>query len=311
MRRIARRPLMLLLVLVTPAGCHSTSVRFLGLFGLQKDPLSLALVADQPTAVVVQALNPFPSYAPLQKALSDHVGRPVAVDVCFPFQADSGLTSGWYDLAVVTPAQYAGLTKPESLRVLAVPVDQQNRPARSALLVVAANSPLRKISDLRGRAVAFGPAGDSRTHYAGLQLLESDGLKKADLALEVLPVPGTLKHLPDVRSVAQAVIAGGATAGFIDEAAWEALPEREAKEGEPARDKLRIIARTCALPDALVVASAKLDSATAEQVQSFLLAASRKHPAVLQPLAVSGYQAPSADLLAACRSLAAITKGGT
>jgi ABC-type phosphate/phosphonate transport system substrate-binding protein len=313
MRRIAG-PIILpvaLFALLAAPGCHSTSERFLGLFGLQKHPLSLALVADQPTKVVVQALNPFPSYAPLQKALSEQVGRPVAVDICFPFQADSGLTSGWYDLAVVTPAQYAAMARPASVPVLAVAVDQQDRPARSALLVVAADSPLRSIPNLRGRAVAFGPPGDSRTHYAGLQLLESAGLKKSDLALELLPVPGTLKHLPDMRAVAQAVVAGGAAAGFIDEAAWEALPEHQAKEGEPARDKLRVIARTCALPDTLIVASAKLDSATADQVQSFLLTAGKKHPTVLRPLAVSGYQVPPADLLTTCRGLAAVTKGGS
>jgi ABC-type phosphate/phosphonate transport system substrate-binding protein len=124
----------------------------------------------------------------------------------------------------------------------------------------------------------------------------------------VLPVPGTLKHLPDMRAVAQTVLAGGAAAGFIDEAAWETLPERQTKEGAPARDKLRVIARTCALPDSLIVASAKLDPATAERVQAFLLAIGHQHPDVLRPLAVSGYQAPAAGLLTTCRNLASVLK---
>ncbi len=304
MRRIATFPALLLAVALSLlTGCHSTGVRFLSLIGLEKQPLSVALVAGQPTEAVAEALNPFPAYAALQKALSEQLGRPVAVDVCFPFQVDSSLVSGWYDLAVVTPSQYAGLTEPQSLRVLAIPLDQQHRPARSAVLVVSAGSPVQTMPELRGRAVAFGPPGDSRTHYAALLLLQEAGLKKTDLALDLLPVPGSLKHLPDMRSVAQTVIAGSAAAGFIDEAAWAAFPTHSAQAGEPAQDKLRALARTRALPDSLVVASPKLDAATADRVQAFLLAAGTEHPDALEPLALSGYQTPTADLLSACRSL--------
>jgi len=310
MRRTAARPTLLLssAVWLFLAGCHSAGVRFLSLIGLEKRPLSVAFVADQPTEAVAKALDPFPSYTPLQQALAADLGRPVAVDVCFPFQADSGLTSGWYDLAVVTPAQYAGLPRPEALNVLAIPVDRQKRAVRSAVLVVPVGSPVNTISELRGRVVAFGPAGDSRTHYAALQLLENAGLKPSDLSLEVLPMPGSLRHLPDVRAMAQAVIAGSAAAGFIDEAAWEAFPEHDVREGEPARDKLRIVGRTCALPDALVIASEKLDAATAGKIRAFLLTVGTESPAVLEPLAVSRYQAPTAEVLTACRSLAAIEK---
>lgn len=311
MRRIAvpATPLLSsLAALLLLAGCQSTGVRFLSLIGLEKRPLSVALVADQPTELISGALNPFPAYAPLQKALSEQLGRPVAVDACFAFQADSGLASGWYDLAIVTPAQYAALPKPQAINVLAVPVDRHKHAARSAVLVVPANSPVSSIPDLRGRAVAFGPEGDSRTHYAALQLLGDAGLKRTDLSLDVLPVPGSLKHCPDMRSVAQTLVTGSAAAGFIDEAAWDAFPEHDIRNGEPARDKLRILGRTSPLPDVLVLASEKLDAATADHVRTFLLSVGTKSPAVLKPLAASGYQLPTNELLAACRSLASVQK---
>ncbi len=308
MRRIATRYTLLLsgVAWSLALGCHSAGVRFLNLIGLEKRPLSIALVADQPTEAVAEALNPFPAYAPLQNALAGELGRPVAVDVCFPFQVDSGLSSGWYDLAVVTPAQYAALPTTAGSRVLAVPVDEQKRAARRAVLIVPAGADMQAINELSGHSVAFGPAGDSRTHYAALQLLEDGGLQRSDLALEILPVPGALKHLPDAHAVLHDVLSGGAAAGFVDEAAWDDWLEQQAREGEPARNQLRVLARTSPLPDALLLVSPKLDAATADRVYAFLLAVGTAHPDVAKPLHVSGYQAPTPELLAACRSLASV-----
>jgi ABC-type phosphate/phosphonate transport system substrate-binding protein len=292
-----------LLTLLCALGCQTAGLRFLSLIGLKNPPLSVVLVADQPTAAAATAFDPFPAYAALQRAMSDQLLRPVAVDVCFSFQVNGSLRSGWHDVAVVSPAQYALLTDPRDLRVLAGTVDEQGRTARRAVLVVPVESVVRAPADLRGQVVAFGPAGDSRTVYAGLLMLRNAGLQKTDLALEVLPVPGGLKHFPDMRSLAQAVINGSAAAGFIDEAAWDDFPEHADQAEEPARDKLRILGPTVALPGRLLIASPKLDVATAEQVQTFLLTVGRDHPDLVKPLAISGYAAPSEELLAACRSL--------
>lgn len=157
--------------------------------------------------------------------------------------------------------------------------------------------------DLRGKVVAFGSVDDARTHLAALQLLQDGGLDKTDLSLEVLPLPGSLRHLPDGRAVAQAVMSGSANAGFVDQAAWEAFAEHQEREREPARDKLRIIARTVVLPQRLMIASSKLDDAAAGKVRAFLLAVGTQHPEVLKPLDISGYQVPSEKLLSACRAL--------
>jgi len=292
-------------VLTSAAGCQTAGVRLLSLIGLEKPPLSVALVMDRPAAAA-EAINPFPSYAALQKLLADHLGQPVAVDVCFPFQVDPGFATGWYDFAVLTPAQYADLAPPSEPKVIAISVDKQGRTARCAVLVVPTASAVQSPADLRGQVVAFGPAGDTRTHYAALRLLTDAGLKPTDLALEFLPVPHSLKHYPSMRGVAQAVINGRAAAGFVDEAAWEAFPGHDEREGEPAQDKLRIIGRTCALPDYLVVAAPTLDEATARRVQAFLLAVGKEHPEAFEPLMASGYQTPSVEMLATCHALRGI-----
>jgi len=289
------------LVLVN-AGCQTAGLNFLSLIGLQKKPVSVAVVVDRPLEAA-EALNPFSAYGSLQKAMSSELGRPVAIDVCFPFQVEGGLSSGWHDLAILTPTQYARLTSPGQLRTAAFAVDRDGQAVRPAVLIVRADSPIQQIADLRGRVVAFGPAEDARTHYAALQLLEANGLKPSDLALELLPLPGSLKHLPDGRAVAQSVLNQSSDAGFIDEAAWEALPEEPARAGEPARGRLRVISRTAALPTRILVAGPKLDQATFESVRAFLLAAGQKHPQALEPLRLKGYQTTDEATLTACREL--------
>jgi ABC-type phosphate/phosphonate transport system substrate-binding protein len=171
------------------------------------------------------------------------------------------------------------------------------------VLIVAAGSTLQHVTDLRGQVVAFGPPDDSLTHHAALQLLQAAGLAPTDLALEALPVPGSLKHFPNTRATAQSVINGSSQAGFVPEADWAALPAQDAREGEPARGKLRVIAETTALPARLIVASVKMDDATAQRVREALVSMGARRPAALEPLEIAGYTTPGADVLAACRAL--------
>ena len=308
MRRIAIRPALLLcvLTLLGATGCQSAGLRFLSLIGLEKEPVVVALVAEKrpaASAAPLEALNPFAPYDALRAELSKELGRPVALDLCFPLQLAPSLSTGMFHLAVVSPGQYAGLAKREQFPVIAVPSNAEGRVTRPALLVVPSGSPVESVEALRGMTVAFGPARDARTHYAAVNLLARHGLKTSDLSLEVLPILGSLKHMPNMRAVAQTVINGSSGAGFIDAAAWAEFPEHDERRGEPARDKLRVIARTAELPDRLILASSKLDQAALEGTREFLLAAGEKHPESLRPLRVAHYAAPTDEILAACAGL--------
>ncbi len=305
MRRIASTLSIVLsaAALLTLTGCQTIPTRILSLIGLSKQPIVLALATENRPTAPLEPLNPFPPYTALQQALSHELDRPVALEVCFPFQLGLGLDGGLYSVAVVDGAEYARLSGPRDLRVLAVSVDRQGYFERSAVLVVAARSPARTVPELRGKVVAFGPADDARTHHAALELLERSGLAKAHLSLEVLPLPGSLKHMPDARSAAQSVINGSSDAAFLDEAAWTALPEHTPQADEPARDKLRIIARTRPVPDRVVVASPKLPDDAANRIHAFLVTVASQHPDVLKPLGISGYMLPDKDVIEGWRSL--------
>jgi ABC-type phosphate/phosphonate transport system substrate-binding protein len=294
------------------AGCQTTGLRFLNLVGLTHKPVAVALVSKNeasPVLNVVGALNPFPAYVALQEAMAKGLDRPVGVEPCFAPQVEPGLRSGWYDLAVISPPQWAGFENRTDLRVVVAPVDQRDRIVRCAFLVVAADSPIRAVEELRGKSVAFGPPEDTLTHYAALALLRRQGVTTADLKLELLPIPGSLKHIADGRGLALSVISGGSAAGFIDEADFESLPVQGSGDSDPAQSKLRVVDRTLALPQRLIVASPSLDEHTVHRIRTLLVEMDRTNPSALKPLDVKAYRVPSAEDVERCVTLEPVVRG--
>jgi ABC-type phosphate/phosphonate transport system substrate-binding protein len=278
----------------TQAGCHrgASSASFLSIFGLSEKPVVVALAAKTGT------LDPFAPHEKLRKAMSETIKRPVRLDLCFPIQLAPNLKLGFYDFALVSPACYAEMGDRESFEIVAASVDEAGHAAHSAVLVVAADSELTDVADLRDKKVAFGRRDDARTHHAGLALLSKHGLEKGDLSLSLLPVPGSLKHFSEAPELARAVQNGDFDAGFIDEAVFEQLQCSPASQHVLDRERLRVIARTEPVPDMLVIQSPKADPETVETVTEFLLAAGQTHPEALRPLLCSAYQTPSDDVCA-------------
>lgn len=306
LRRVSKLLAALGVALLTLTGCAGRpAARLLSLIGLSQKPLVLSIVAERSEgpATPLELLNPFEGYAPFNAALGDAIGRNVVPDLVFPFQVGPNLALGICHLAIVSPLQLGQLADAESFPVLAVFADEQGRTERGALLIVAERSQIRDAASLRGKIVAFGPAGDARTHQAALRLLAARGLQRGDLSLEPLPIPGSLKHFAHMRAVAQSVMNGSSDAGFIDEHAWETMPEHSEREGDPCRAKLRVIDRAAATPERIVIASPTLDAELRSAVQEFLMSAGRRQAAALSPLKCSGFQAPEADLIARCREI--------
>lgn len=287
-------------LLLVAAGCQSGApgTEFLSLVGLSKKPVVVALTPEP------GVLNPFATYEPLRKQMEQAFGRPVRLDLALPrLQLEPNLDLGLYHFAIVGMGDYAGMARRERFGALAMSVGEHGTPGRPALLIVPANSKIESIEALRGKTVAFGPKEDARTTLAALALLREHGIKKTDLSLQLLPVPGSLKHFQKMREIAQSVMNYSSDAGFIDEAAYNGLPETTDVENEPARDRLRVIARTIAVPDKIVLRSPKVDDKTAAQFAQFLLSVGKDHPEVLHPLRLSGFVAPGEELKALCDKL--------
>lgn len=286
-------------LLIVQIGCQSGAggASILSLFGLSEKPVVIALPVEP------GVLNPFAPYEPLRKAMSKSINRPVRLDLCLPVQFEPNLMLGYCDLAVMTPASVLEMVHPERFDVIAMPVDDSGRAVHGSSLVVAAAGGLEKIADLRGKRIAFGPRADARTHHAGLALLREAGVRKRDLSLALLPIPGSLRHLSDMGEIARSVINGESDAGFIDEDALAGLGQVE------IRDQLRMIGQTTPLPDQLIMGSPKLEKNLARKIVGFLLSAERKAPESLHPLLVAGYQEPTPDFEATWARLVTSFKG--
>ncbi|MCC6359437.1 MAG: phosphate/phosphite/phosphonate ABC transporter substrate-binding protein [Phycisphaerales bacterium] len=283
------------------AGCSApgTGVQFLNLIGLAEKPLVIFYVAQRTPnagAPLVGIIDPFGPSRPLHETLGKAVKRSVVPDLCFGFQLQSNLDLGVGQLAFVSPLDYGRLKNREPIRVLAASTDAAGRAARRGLLIVPAKSDIQKVEDLRGRIVAFGQPRTPRTHHAALLLLRDHGLEPGNLSLEILPVPGSLKVFPEDRDVAKSVMNGSSAAGFIDEMAWEDMPESAAAD-ELARDKFHVVARTDPVAERLLLASPKLDDATLARVREFFLKAGQEHTEALRPLQFSGFVEPDAAIL--------------
>ncbi len=290
-------------LLLAAAGCQSGApgTEFLSLVGLSKKPVVVALTPEP------GVLNPFATYEPLRKKMEQAFGRPVRLDLALPkLQLEPNLDLGLYHFAIVGMGDYAGIGRRGRFDVLAVSVDEHGRKGRPALLIVPATSKIEKVEDLRGKTVAFGPAQDARTTLAALALLREHGISKTDLSLQLLPVPGSLKHFQKMREIAQSVMNYSSDAGFIDVAAYDGLPETTSVENEPARDRLRVIARTMAVPDKVVLRSPKADDKTAAQFTQFLLTSGENHADALHALRLSGFEAPSGTLELLCDKLTSV-----
>ena len=296
---VAMATFVLIGLLGAQTGCQrgAGGASFLSLFGLSEKPVVIALTAEP------GVLDPFTPHEKLRQAMSTAIDRPVRLDLSLPIQIAPNLSLGFYDFAMVTPACYADMNGRSHYELVASSVDEHGYAGRAALLVIAADADPRQVGDLRGKKIAFGPRRDSRTHYAALALLRENAIKPTDLELELLPLPGSLRHVADARERLRGVLEGGADAAFIDAADFDDLPETGDDAG-PTRDDFRIIARTVGVPDRIVIRSPKADDAVVAAVGDFLLKTSDTDPEALRPLLISGYQPPTDKLRAACARLA-------
>lgn len=299
-------------VLVVQLGCQAPVV-VLNLIGIADKPLTITSVAERRYDYKgpLQVLDPFEQTRPLYDALGKEVRRAVVPDMCFEFQLAPNLALGTAQLADASPLHYARIKDAEKFPVLAVATDPRGRVARPALLVAGASSGISEIGGLRGKTVAFGPPRDARTHHAGLLLLRENGINRADLSLELFPVPGSLKTFPNGPDVLQSVLNKSSDGGFVDELFWESLPDSAESPNAIAKSKFRVIGRTMPVVERLILRSPSLDEATAQQVSQFFLTANERHQAALLRMQYGGFAAPPADLLEQCRRLLAVDAAAT
>lgn len=290
--------LILLGMLTFSTGCRVFDINLIGL----EPPVRTALVTDR----VEELLNPQLSYNPLLLEMRKEFNRPFGLEPVFTHQAEPLLVEGHFQMAIATPGQFAQFTTLDDSDVMVMPAPPTGKAARPAVLIVKADSEFKTVSDLRGKRIAFGPKNDARCYFAALALLDDSGIPPAEIKKGLLLLDTLWRYQPTARSRAESILNGFVDAAFVDEAKWDNFPTSDERKDEPCQTKLRVIAKTVAVPDRLWLASPTLDAGTREQIENFLLNARRDNAAALAWLNIGGYERVDKETLANCRELTRI-----
>ena len=160
------------------------------------------------------------------------------------------------DLAAIGPVKYVQAR----FETGAIPVVAEGSMQKS-VLVVRADSPLKRVAELKGKTFAFGYQDSTSTHLMPLLVLSKHHIKEKDLAKALFV--GTQQE-----KIIDAVASGQAHAGAVAESVFEAN-----------KGKVRLLEYSEAFPGQPIVAQKTLDAATLQRLKAHLLAYKPKTPA--------------------------------
>ena len=164
--------------------------------------------------------------APLQKYLSDKLGRPVQLIIPTNYNATvEGIGNGSLDIAY-----FGGLTYVKAhARYGAIPLVQRDIDQKfHSLFIMRAGSGIARLEDLRGKTLCFGDINSTSGHLMPRQILKEAGVP-ADTALK------SFRHTGSHPATAQAVATGACDAGALDETVFKSLVEQGKISGEAVK----------------------------------------------------------------------------
>jgi phosphonate transport system substrate-binding protein len=181
------------------------------------------------------------------------LGRPVRLVIARTYDEQiEMIASGRADYAYIGPTPYVRARERAPVDILVGETEGGQAFYQSAL-VVRADSPIEKVTDLIGKRVAFGAEISMSSAVAPKLILAQAGVKRADLA--------SVAHLDRHERVALAVLHGDFDAGGLRlDIAKSYLPRG-----------LRVLATSQPLPPHVVAASPKVAASDAARVRQALL----------------------------------------
>ncbi len=210
-------------------------------------PIRIGMIPDAgATQVSVEEKAPLRAY--LEKAL----GRPVELVIPTSYNATvEGLGNGSLDVAYL-----GGLTYVKAhMRYGAIPLVQREADRNfHSLFITQANSPIKKLKDLKGKSFAFGDINSTSGHLMPYRAMEAVGISPdQDLHFRY-----TGSHAATVK----AVESGAVDAGACDETVFKEMTS----DGKADPAKLRVFYTTQPFVDYVWAARSGLDSATQKAV---------------------------------------------
>ena len=237
------------------------AVRFLGAATLTLvNPAGAELVKPLEVGIVpnVSTRTLFAAYQPLRLYMEQTLGRPVILLTAPDFKLFYERTrKGEYDL-VITPPHLARLAELDSGYV---PLTTYQNDL-GAFLLVAENSPIKTVADLRGKKIGV-PDRLALAGMAGLRWLEQKGLRAGnDFTLRV-----TAPHNTAVLSVMR----GDIDAAIVGSGPYQLMPAK-------LHSGVRLLANLGTVINATFIANAKLSKEERAQIKATLLSFANETP---------------------------------
>ena len=215
---------------------------------LAAEPVVLGV---HPYLLASEILNRF---TPLAEHLAATMDRPVVVSVAPDYDSHiKRIAEGAVDIAYLGPAAYVTLTDVHGPQILLARLVVNGSPQFYGYIVVRTDSPLARLTDLKGKRFAFGDEQSTMSHLVPNAMLAEARVSKQDLAHHAF--------VGSHENVALSVLAGAFDAGGVKEEIYQAY-----------RDKgIRVLAKSPPVSEHLFVASTRLSNKETTVVRETLL----------------------------------------
>ncbi|MDH5324103.1 MAG: PhnD/SsuA/transferrin family substrate-binding protein [Gammaproteobacteria bacterium] len=212
-------PMLILLMLLTPSVPAKSNNKLVLTFGIY--------TSDKPSKMVRQFR---PILNELEQAMATQLGQEVTIKTHVAPSYEQGLQNlvdGRVDFSRVGPASYVLAKKADPAIDLVAMELKKGQKEFYGVIVVAQDSPIKTISDLKGKRFAFGDQNSTIGRYLSQQYLLQHKIHAKDLA--------AIDYLERHDAVGAAVASGLYHAGALKRSTFEHLVKKGHKLRELAR----------------------------------------------------------------------------
>jgi phosphonate transport system substrate-binding protein len=205
-------------------------------------------------------------FEPLGVWLGEKLGRKVVVFHVNTFDFIERAQRKEFDVLQSNGYIYVNVKEKTGGTLLAREVKSDTGKETGGLIVVRADSPIRTLSDLKGRKMVFGPVLSPGGYLAQYHTMLTAGVDPEKTLASYTFLPGAWQHEKVVYSILYgAVDAGAVKVGDV---------ERMEAEGKVRKSDFRVIAASPPVPNCTFFALPHVDAATADTFRKALLALS-------------------------------------
>lgn len=202
-------------------------------------------------------------FEPLGAYLEKKLGRKIVVSHVNTFDFIERAQRKEFDVLQSNGYIYVNVKEKNGGTLLAREVKSDTGKETGGLIVVRADSPIRTLSDLKGKKMVFGPVLSPGGYLAQYHTMLSAGLDPEKTLASYTFLPGAWQHEKVVYSILYgAVDAGAVKVGDIG---------RMEAEGKVRKSDFRVIAASPPVPNCTFFALPHVDAETSEKLRKALL----------------------------------------